>query len=94
MGPMPTMNVSLPAEFVAFVEGAVASGDYGSASEVVRDGLRLLRREKAVEDEKLAVLKREIARGAAQADAADWSPRTIEDLIAASRAEDNADGRD
>lgn len=68
---MPTMNVSLPAGFVA-------SGDYGSASEVVRESLRRLRRE--------------IVRGAAQAEAGAWSPHTIEDLIAASRAEDDAEG--
>jgi Arc/MetJ-type ribon-helix-helix transcriptional regulator len=29
---MPTMNVSLPAELVAFVEREVTSRDYGSAS--------------------------------------------------------------
>jgi antitoxin ParD1/3/4 len=36
------MNVSLPAEQEQFVRSQVASGRYGSASEVVRDGLRLL----------------------------------------------------
>lgn len=85
---MPTMNVSLPAEFVAFVEGAVASGDYGSASEVVRDSLRLLRREKAVQDEKLAVLRREIGRGLDQAHAGEVSSRSIADIAAAAREAD------
>ena len=36
---MATMNVSLSDEFAAFVEGEIASGEYASASEVVRDGL-------------------------------------------------------
>ena len=49
---MATMNVSLSDEFAAFVEGEIASGEYASASEVVRDGLRLLRREKAAYHEK------------------------------------------
>jgi antitoxin ParD1/3/4 len=43
---MSTMNVSLPAELAEFVEREVASGEYGTASEVVRDGLRLLRRDR------------------------------------------------
>ncbi|HET8728884.1 MAG TPA: type II toxin-antitoxin system ParD family antitoxin [Alphaproteobacteria bacterium] len=38
-----TMNVSLPAEFVDFVEGEIASGEYGAAGMVVRDGHRRLR---------------------------------------------------
>src|SRR5204862_3012209 len=60
---MATMNVSLSEEFVDFVNREVASGEYGSASEVVRDALRRLRREKAAEEEKLAILRREIAIG-------------------------------
>ena len=37
-----TRNVSLPAHQDKFVEALVASGRYRTASEVVRDGLRLL----------------------------------------------------
>jgi antitoxin ParD1/3/4 len=42
-----TKNISLPAELEAYVEAKVASGEYAHASEVVRDGLRLLMREEA-----------------------------------------------
>jgi len=37
-----TRNVSLPPEQDAFVESLVSAGRYRTASEVVRDGLRLL----------------------------------------------------
>lgn len=39
------MNVSLTPELAEFVEVLVAAGDYRSASEVVREALRLLERE-------------------------------------------------
>jgi antitoxin ParD1/3/4 len=37
------MNVSLPEAMVEFVRQKVAIGDYETASEVVREGLRLLK---------------------------------------------------
>jgi antitoxin ParD1/3/4 len=36
------MNVSIGARWEGFVDNAVKSGRYGSASEVVREGLRLV----------------------------------------------------
>ena len=43
-------TVSLPAEQAAYIDAKVAAGDYASASEVVRAGLRALReRDAAVE---------------------------------------------
>jgi antitoxin ParD1/3/4 len=43
-------TVSLPAAQDAYIEAKVASGDYASASEVVRAGLRALKeRDRAVE---------------------------------------------
>ena len=53
------MNVSLTAELEAFFEGAVKSGRYGSASEAVREGLRLLQEREA----KFLRLKRDIEDG-------------------------------
>ena len=60
---MATMNVSLPVEMVDFVENEVSEGGYASSSEVVRDALRLLQHDKALEREKLAILRREISGG-------------------------------
>jgi antitoxin ParD1/3/4 len=39
------MNVSLGEKWEQFVEGKVKSGNYQTASEVLRDGLRLLEKE-------------------------------------------------
>jgi antitoxin ParD1/3/4 len=80
---MATMNVSLSDEFVTFVEGEVASGDYGTASEVVRDALRLLRRERAAQEEKLMILRREVGVGVAQARSGQLSKRSVTDIAAA-----------
>ncbi len=41
------MNVSLGARWEGFVENAVKDGRYGSASEVVREGLRLVEEREA-----------------------------------------------
>jgi antitoxin ParD1/3/4 len=41
------LNVSLTEHICAFVESQVASGRFGTASEVVRAGLRLLERDEA-----------------------------------------------
>ncbi len=47
------MNVSIGARWEGFVERIVKSGRYGSASEVVREGLRLVEEREA----KLAALR-------------------------------------
>lgn len=44
---MGTKNISLPKELEDYVDAKVASGEYAHASEVVRDGVRLLMREEA-----------------------------------------------
>ena len=50
-----TLNISLTAELGQFIEARVASGRYSSASEVVRDGLRLL--EEKLETQRLSQRK-------------------------------------
>lgn len=55
-------SVSLGDHFAKFVDDQVSSGRYNSASEVVRDGLRLLENE----DQKLAWLREQIAHAEAQ----------------------------
>lgn len=50
------MNISVTPEQKAFVQGLVAEGDFGSDSEVIRHGLRLIeeeRRQKHIEEKLL-----------------------------------------
>ena len=53
------MNVSLTPELERFIEGKVESGLYNNASEVVREGLRLLKES----DELRGKLREQIERG-------------------------------
>lgn len=57
------MNVSLTPELETLVQDKVQSGLYTSASEVVREALRLLHDRDAVQQQRLAELRREIAVG-------------------------------
>jgi antitoxin ParD1/3/4 len=62
------MNVSLTPELEQFVHEKVKSGRYLSASEVVREGLRLLEERERLYQTKLAKLQQEIAIGIEQSD--------------------------
>jgi antitoxin ParD1/3/4 len=64
--PMATMNISLTPELVDFVNQKVTSGMYHTASEVVREGLRLLKEQDEVRKIRLDELRKEIAIGTAQ----------------------------
>ena len=63
------MNVSLTPELEEFVRRLLASGLYTSASEVVRDGLRLLAEREMLKETRLGELRKEIAHGLAEAHA-------------------------
>lgn len=80
---MPTLNVSLTPEFADFIEEAVASGSYVSASEVVRDALRMMRQEQESTAAKLALLRRAVDEGLAQSERGDLSDRPVSDIFAA-----------
>lgn len=62
------MNISLTKEFESYVTQKVESGLYHSASEVIRDGLRLMKERDELHQSRLAELRREIAIGVDQAD--------------------------
>lgn len=58
---MPTRNISLSDQFDGFIAASIEEGRYGNASEVVREGLRLLQQREAEDKAKIEWL-----RGAAQ----------------------------
>jgi antitoxin ParD1/3/4 len=57
------MNVSLTPELESFVQQKLSSGMYHSASEIVREGLRLLKEQDALKELRLLELRKEIQRG-------------------------------
>jgi len=63
-----TVNVSLTPELDAFLQSRVKSGRYQTASEVVREALRLLQRQERERDEAFHQLKARLERGAAEAE--------------------------
>ena len=57
------MNVSLTPELEHWVDERVRSGRYASASEVIREALRLLEVEEAAQQRRLESVRRKIDRG-------------------------------
>lgn len=72
-------TVRLGAHFDEFVEQMVASGRYATASEVLRDGLRLLEDREESRRRRLAALEDDIRKGLESGPA---EPHDMEELIA------------
>ena len=62
------MNISLTPELEKFVQSKVDSGMYYSASEVIREGLRMLQEKEMLKQIKLEELRKEIQKGIEQAE--------------------------
>lgn len=75
-------SISFSTHFSDFIESLVASGRYGSASEVVRDGLRLLEEREA----KLQKLRELIREGDESGPSV---PLDIDKILAELHAEDD-----
>lgn len=79
------MNVSLTPMLEALVQRRVASGLYNSASEVIREALRLLEERDEVRKIRLATLRKEIDVGLDQlerGDASEYDDRSLNALAA------------
>ncbi len=79
------MNVSLTPELEAMVAEKVKSGLYNSASEVVREGLRLVVEQDQLKQIRLENLRNEVQVGIDQADQGHVSPLDVELLKAQAR---------
>jgi antitoxin ParD1/3/4 len=66
------MNVSLTPELERYINEKVETGSYRSASEVVRESVRLLQRVEEDRAARLAALRRDINEGIAQLDRGEW----------------------
>ncbi|MCU7848715.1 MAG: type II toxin-antitoxin system ParD family antitoxin [Candidatus Thiodiazotropha sp. (ex Lucinoma kastoroae)] len=83
---MATTSLSLGDHWEVFIKNEIASGRYGSASEVVRDALRNLEERKA----KLTALRGHLAEGAAQAERGEYVTDSLNDML--SEFKENQDG--
>jgi antitoxin ParD1/3/4 len=79
------MNVSLTPELERLVSEKVESGLYGSASEVVREALRLLHESQTFRQIRLEEVRREIGAGTRQARQGRVRPFSVNDIRAEGR---------
>jgi antitoxin ParD1/3/4 len=79
------MNVSLTPELERLVNDKVATGLYTSASEVIREALRLLKERDEVRTVTLRELKRDLAAGLDQLDRGESAVLDIESIKAEAR---------
>lgn len=75
---MATTSFSLGEHWDAFIRKEVATGRYGSASEVVRAALRVLE----AQEQRLEALREHLAVGAEQARRGEFVEYSLEDVLA------------
>jgi len=87
------MNVSLTPELEQLIHKKVATGLYLSASEVVRDALRLLEERDKIQPLRFEEVWREIQIGIDQADRGEVAPLDIQGTLAKVRGRDKTTTR-
>ena len=80
------MNVSLTSELENYVKAKVATGMYNSASEVMREALRLMEERDALQAVRLEALKQEINKGLDSLEPEGGKPLDMAAIKAAARA--------
>jgi antitoxin ParD1/3/4 len=75
------MNITLGSEFEKRINEKVASGLYTSASEVIREGLRLLFEKDMAKQQQLEILRQEVSRGFEQLSAGEKSTKSALDIF-------------
>jgi antitoxin ParD1/3/4 len=81
------MNVSLTAQLESYVQQKVSSGMYNSASEVMREALRLMAEKDALQAVKLESLRNEIQQGLSALNASKGKVLDIDAIKAQGRAQ-------
>lgn len=81
-----SLNVSLPVELENRVRERVASGMYGSASEVIREALRLFEAYQDAQSSSFAALRADLSVGLADANAGHVGPLDVAEIKARGRA--------
>ena len=77
------MNISLTPELDSYVQQKVQTGMYHSASEVIREGLRLLREQDQIRQARLMQVRQDVDLGAdqiARGEYTDYTTATVKDL--------------
>ena len=86
-----TMNVSLTSTLETLVHRLVESGRYKSASEVVRDGLRLLEERESFREIKLTELRRLVREGQESGLGVPWDLEDFQSRARERRREGSSD---
>ena len=81
-----SLNVSLPVELENRVRERVASGMYGSASEVICEALRLFEAYRDAQSSSFVALRADLALGLADANAGHVGPIDVAEIKARGRA--------
>lgn len=88
---MPTRNVNLTEHFDQFIETGITTGRFSNASEVVREGLRLLEQREHEDRAKIEWLRSASKEGFDAADGGDYlalrSDQDIDDFVDQARRE-------
>lgn len=66
---------------ISRIKNKIESGLYTSASEVIRDGLRLLFEKDVTHNQQLEILRQEVSKGFRQLSSGDLSDRSVMDIF-------------
>ncbi len=84
---MPTTSIHITEQLNDWISSKVESGDYNNASEVLREGLRVLKARDEREALELELLRHKVGVGVEQANNGNFSDRNIGQIIADRQAD-------
>lgn len=79
---MPTTTINLTDGLNSWISEKVSSGNYNNASEVIREGLRLMREKEDKSQLEMELLRQKVLTGLGQAERGEFSKRNIKQIIA------------